>query len=799
MKRIILSLVLTAFSAACMAQVSFGDASIFNSDWKFHPGDIPDWCGAAVVYDDSDWESLELPHDWSVKGRLSPDLASCTGYLPGGIGWYRKHFSGSGLSGRGRAYIYFEGVYNRSSVFLNGHLLGERPSGYASFLYDMTPYLNLDGDNVLSVRVDHSRSADSRWYTGSGIYRNVWLVESGDIHFSRWGIGYRASDFSGSGCRVSVDVSVDGLEGASGRCMLSLAVKDASGKVVARSRVKALPTGTVEMKLRDVHRWSTEDPYLYTIEAELLSGREVLDRAVIEAGFRELEFDPDRGFALNGEWMKVKGVCLHHDAGVLGAAVPDEVWERRLRNLKEIGVNAIRTSHNPQSPVFYALCDRLGLLVMDEAFDEWEFPKRKWIEGWNVGTPSFDGTFDFFEEWGETDLRDMVLRDRNHPSVFLWSIGNEVDYPNDPYSHPVLDGGNTDFSQPAYGGYDPDAPDAMRIGEIARRLAGYVRDVDSSRPVTGALAGVAMSNNTAYPEVVDVVGYNYTESRYREDHERYPERVIYGSENGHDYAAWTAVRDNEFIFGQFLWTGTDYLGESTAWPSRGFYSGLLDFGSFLKPRGHFRASLWSGTPVCYIGTTLSRKDTIDAWDDWNYAEGDTVHVVCYTNAAHAELFLNGKPVGERREYDLSDGIISWDIPFSAGELRAVGYDSLGNPESEYSIVTSLRPCSLRASVDRTALSGRGAVAHVTVEVLDDNGNVVHLADNMITCTVEGPGVLLGLEGSDNSDMTDYTDNRQRAFRGRLLAYIRSGASGGEITVKFASPLLSGTSVTIPVN
>lgn len=279
--------------------------------------------------------------------------------------------------------------------------------------------------------------------------------------------------------------------------------------------------------------------------------------------------------------MKVKGVCLHHDAGVLGAVVPPEVWERRLNNLKEIGVNAIRMSHNPQAPVVYDLCDRLGLLIMDEASDEWEFPKRKWVKGWNKGEPAYNGSFDFFEEWIEQDVTDMVRRDRNHPSIFMWSIGNEVDYPNDPYSHPILDGST--INQPMFGGYKPDAPDAMRIGKIAKRLAACVRAVDTSRPVTGALAGVVMSNQTEYPEAIDVVGYNYTENRYDEDHATYPNRVIYGSENGSGLEAWYAVKDKEFIFGQFIWTGTDYLGESGAWPSRGLYTGLLDFGSFPKP------------------------------------------------------------------------------------------------------------------------------------------------------------------------------------------------------------------------
>ena len=824
MKKICLFVLGILAAASVSAQVSFGDAARFNEGWRFHLGDTPEAVEAG--FDDARWQQVVLPHDWSVKGRLSPDNASGTGYLPAGIGWYRKTFDGKQVSAA-QAYLYFEGVYNRSSVWLNGHLLGERPNGYISFMYDLTPWLNRDGENVLAVRVDHSRIADSRFYTGSGIYRDVWLVQAGDVHFAQWGVGYQAKSLTDKQAVVAVDAAIEGL--GARRAQLRLTLRSAEGAVVAKSTVRAAASQTVDLKLARPHRWSLDDPYLYTLEAEIVEGRQVLDRTQTQVGLRTLTFDPDKGFALNGNWMKVKGVCLHHDAGVLGAAVPEEVWERRLRALKdEIGANAIRTSHNPQTPVFYDICDRIGLLVMDEAFDEWEYPKRKWVEGWNVGTPAMDGTYDFFAEWGETDVRDMVRRDRNHPSIFLWSIGNEVDYPNDPYSHPILDGGNNDFKQPAYGGYNPKAPNAERIGEIAKRLSAVVRSVDTSRPVTGALAGVAMSNQTAYPEAVDVVGYNYTESRYAADHATYPDRIIYGSENSGNYAAWTAVRDNDFIFGQFIWTGTDYLGESNAWPSRGFHTGLMDFGSFPKPRGHFFASLWSEKPVCYIGTYLKPAfrqggrgagDSTDARDTWNYEDGQTVRVVCYTNAASAALFLNGRQVGEKQPYNKESGIIGWDVPYSAGTLRAVGYDASGKEVSSYEIKTSLRPYALRVRADRTALA-KGNVSHLIVEVVDDNGNFVPLADNQITCTIEGPAHLLGLEGSDNSDMGDYTDNVQRAFQGRLLAYVRGGTSpvpafrgrpgapqpayggpaptSGPVTVRFTAPLLKSAEITLTV-
>lgn len=780
------------------AQVSFGNAVKFNDDWLFSLKD--DSASHNPSFDDSRWRELHLPHDWSVEAQLSPSLASCTGYLPGGIGWYRKHFTVTDDSPR--HYIYFEGAYNRSEIYLNGHLLGKRPNGYVSFMYDLTPYLK-PGNNVLAVRIDHSRYADSRWYTGSGIYRDVWMVSASDVHFALWGVGWHAASLTDRRAEVAVETEIEKHLSLSGKLEVKAALYDASGRLVAQKSARVSDVGqgrskqSLTLKVPRPQRWDLDSPYLYTLKTELFHNGKRMDGSETPVGLRTLEFDANKGFALNGRWMKVKGVCLHHDAGTLGAVVPEEVWRRRLLNLKEIGVNAIRMSHNPQAPVVYDLCDRIGLLVMDEVSDEWEFPKRKWIQGWNVGEPGYDGTADFFEEWIERDVTDMVRRDRNHPSVFLWSIGNEVDYPNDPYSHPILDGSK--ISQPMFGGYKPEAPRAERIGKIAKRLAACVRAVDTSRPVTGALAGVVMSNQTEYPEAVDVVGYNYTEDRYDEDHATYPERIIYGSETRSDIDAWYAVRDRDFIFGQFIWTGTDYMGESGRWPSRGLYTGLLDFGSFPKPRGHFRASLWSEKPVTYIGTyPRHRYLSVDAWDIWNYEPGQDIRVVCYTNAPQARLLLDGKVVGEMKPYDKKTGIIHWDIPYQPGELKAEGCDAAGNVQSVYTIRTSGRPYALRVSADTTRLSSARATAHITIEVVDENGTVVKLGDNEITCTTEGPLRLLGLEGSDNRDMSDYTDNRHRAYHGRLLAYVQTTGKPGQARVRFTSPLLKGAEVSFDI-
>lgn len=747
--RLFTILLLMAVVMTAEAQTSFGKAERIDNGWLFRLQD--DSNAMNFDYDDSRWQRVVLPHDWGVTQPMSPDRGSCQGYLPGGIGWYRLHLRPDDvrLSEGQRLFIYFEGVYNRSSVYLNGQLLGYRPSGFASFLYDLTPHLHRDGSNVLAVRVDHSRQDDSRWYTGSGIYRPVWLVRSPDVHLALWGSAWRIRQLTASKAIVDVDVeTTDETHSSTSSLTAMVEILDADGKVVASTRtpIKAQDRRTVSLTVKQPRRWSLTSPYLYKIVTRLQDDDRDTDRAEVPLGLRTLTFSPDKGFALNGEWMKVKGVCLHDDAGVLGTAVPKDVWQTRLVNLKSLGCNAIRMSHNPHAPALYELCDSLGLLVMDEASDEWEFPKRKWLKGWNQGTPGFEGTFDFFEEWIDRDVADMVRRDRCHPSVFLWSIGNEVDYPNDPYSHPVLNG-DKDMTQPVYGGYKPEQPNAERIGTIAKRLSAVVRSIDSSRAVTGALAGVVMSNETAYPEAVDVVGYNYTESRYVEDHKKYPKRVIYGSENRHDLAAWQAVTENEHIFGQFLWTGIDYLGESGPWPARGSEAGLIDLAGFVKPNGWVRARMWG--------------------------------------------------------MDVADSLLSRQRPQTG------------------------RPYALRASF-RQGMSSIAAdhVAQVEIEVVDEQGRLVWLADNEISCRIQGRARLLGMENGDIRDTRvtsplsgNWAATRCRVKNGRLIAYIdghyvpmgnnqrnrnrrerfaddAAAPADGTVRVVFTSPLLERAEVVL---
>ncbi len=826
--RILSSLIFFLFCVTSLsAQPGFGEAEKINNNWKFRLQDVEN--GAQAHIQDQRWQRVDLPHDWSVKGQLSPTLASATGYLPGGIAWYRKQINIPAEKQGDKVYLYFEGVYNRSEVFVNGKSLGYRPNGYISFMYDATDYLNYGEENTIAVRVDHSQSADSRWYTGSGIYRDVWLVYANPVHIAQWGV-YAYPEKQKNAYQLKVEVELNNSSKSSVALNVKNELYSPSGKLISKQNNKlklADAKGTVNtaINVSNPTLWSLDNPALYTLKTYVYDGAKLIDQTETKTGFREFTFDPNKGFALNGEWMKVKGVCLHHDGGVLGSAITKEVWKRRLITLKEIGVNAIRTSHNAQASHLYELCDELGLLVMDEAFDEWEFPKRKWLEGWNAGTPGFQGSYDFFEEWAEKDLADQVKRDRNHISIFAWSIGNEVDYPNDPYSHPVLDGGEkTGFTQPIFGGYKKDAPDAMRLGAIAERLVKVVKQYDRSRPTTAGLAGVAMSNQTAYPSAIDIAGYNYTESLYDHDHAKYPERVIFGSENRHELAAWQAVTQREFIFGQFLWTGIDYLGESGRWPSRGFYSGLLDFGGFMKPRGYFRQSLWADQPMAYLGTYptpgrgaqsqmqdvwsqldasnegsnyVEKVPSMDAWNIWNYKEGQSIRVVCYTNAAQAELYLNGKVVGEKKAYDAQTGIIYWDIPYQDGKLEVKAMDKNGKQVSQYAIQSSGRPHAIKVISKSNALHP-GGVAQVAIQVVDEQGVPVMLSDEEVTCHIAGDAKLLGLEASNNSDMSDYTDNKQRVFYGRMIAYIKLGDHANEVAVRFSADWLKSADCTLQV-
>jgi beta-galactosidase len=777
----------------------------FNSGWKFYKGEITD--GQKPDLDDSAWRLLDLPHDWSIEGPFSKDNFSCTAYLPGGIGWYRKTFIVPENERERKVIIYFDGVYNNSEVWINGNYLGKRPNGYISFQYDLTPFMNYGKENLIAVKVDHSMYGDSRWYTGSGIYRNVKLITEEPVHIKQWGIYCKTSDVTTSGANLSTDISVVNETGKALRVsVISTLIFNNKAVGTAISKVEFNPgeEKTINQVINIVNPelWDTDNPNLYSLVTEI-RGREILDNIVTKVGFRDLKFDPDKGFFLNGKSMKLKGICMHHDAGTLGSAVPEEEITRRLDILKEMGCNAIRTSHNPFSTEFLDLCDAKGFLVIGEAFDEWELPKKKWLAGWNVGTPGKEGYAMNFTEWAGRDLQDFILRDRNHPSIIMWSIGNEVDYPNDPYTHPVL---NTEANPQTWAKFSEALPHADRLGEVARELVSIIKDLDKTRPVTAGLASALMSNETGYADALDAAGYNYQEFRYEADHKKYPRRPLYGSENGMTLDMWNSVADNDYVMGQFLWTGFEYLGEAGRYPTRSNTAGIIDLAGNKKPEFFFRQSIWSGKPMVFIGTSdrQVQRGPDNLWSHkrveplWNWDEGKIISVNSFSNCEEVELFLNDSSLGSKKMADFKNRTISWDVPYEKGTLKAVAKNK-GKVVADYELKTTGAPVKIVAVCEEKQLiADKQDISHIYVTLCDESGNAVYSAENEIICEIDGSVRLLGMEDSNPSNIEDYKDNRQHAFHGKLLIYLQSLDKAGLSKIKLTSPGLEPCNIELNV-
>ena len=796
---IVLYLLLTR--AALSSDKTGREIRNFNFDWKFYKGNIAG--GQNINLDDSGWRDIDLPHDWSIEGPFSKENSSCTGYLPGGIGWYRKTFTVPKSEKNRKIYISFDGIYNNSEVWINENYLGERPNGYISFQYDITPFIKYGKKNTVAVKADHSQAADSRWYTGSGIYRPVKLISTPAVHIGHWGVYITTPQVSETEATLSVKVTVSNESGNRVKAdiinyLLSGNDTVGSGKQeieLSQSEEKEI---THIIQVKDPVLWNVDNPALYNLVTLVKCGK-TCDNITTSVGFRTLRFDPDKGFFLNGKNMKLKGICMHHDAGALGAAVPEEEMARRLDILKELGCNAIRTSHNPFSPEFIDLCDQKGFLVIGEAFDEWELPKKKWLEGWNVGTPGKQGYAEYFSEWGKKDLRDFILRDRNHPSVIMWSIGNEVDYPNDPYTHPVL---NTEENPQTWAKFSDALPHADRLGEVARELVALIKELDKTRPVTAGLASALMSNETGYAEALDVAGYNYQEFRYAPDHKRYPARPLYGSENGMTLEMWNYVADNDYVMGQFLWTGIEYLGEAGRFPIRSNSAGIIDLAGNKKPEFYFRQSLWSDKPMVFIGTTdrLDQRGPVSLWAHkrvepvWNYEKGKIISINVFSNCEEVELFMNSSSLGSKKMEDFKNRTMTWEMPFEEGVLKAVAKNS-GNTVASYELRTTTSPLKLVAVCDKSAVrADRQELARIFVNIADEAANTVYKADNEIICEIEGPARLLGMEDANHSNTEDYKDNKQHAFHGRLLIYLQASDKPGQVTVSLNSPGLQGTTV-----
>lgn len=803
-KSILLVLLVMVFCTTTFVFAQRRQTILFNDNWKFYKGDIEN--AAKESFNDNNWRSLNLPHDWSIEGPFDEQWASGTAYLPGGIGWYRKTFElAPGLRSR-NIYLYFDGVYKNSEVWVNGHYLGKRPNGFIPFQYELTKYLHPTGKNIIAVKVDHSEFADSRWYTGSGIYRNVYVIATSPVSIDLWGVAFSTHQVSEENALANVSVSLTNHSSANADVIIKSTLINPEGKQIAQGQqlVKALPGNSsvseTHLSISKPQLWSIEHPDLYKLKVALYINGKITDDVVQNVGIRNARFDKDKGFFLNEENLKLKGVCIHDDAGVLGVAVPKEVWERRLKILKDGGCNSVRLSHNPHADYLYDLCDSMGLLVMDEAFDEWEIGKNKWIKGWNVGTPGQQGYHEYFKEWADRDLKDMILRDRNHPSIILWSIGNEIDYPNDPYTHEVLNTGN---NPQIYGkGFTPGHPPASDITVIAKHLVEVIKQNDTTRPVTAALAGVVMSNEVGYPEALDVVGYNYQEFRYPDDHIKYPNRIIYGSENGMNLIAWNAVADNEYISGQYLWTGIDYMGEAHQWPSKGSEAGLIDMAGFTKPDYYFRQSLWSNKPMIYIGTSAINKEVNtrrfgrSAEPVWNYAQGDSTRITCFTNCDEAELFLNSKSLGRKTLADSKEKTLVWNTIYEPGELMVKGYKN--RTEAVHSILrTAGEAYAIKALTDKHHFdNSKKQLAHVEINIVDKDENIIYNADNEITVNIDGPAILSGLESGNMVSHENNKSNKCKALHGKLMAYVQSTQKSGPVKIKLTSPGLKECVVEI---
>jgi signal recognition particle subunit SEC65 len=800
---LVLWMMMTLFQVSAQQQ---NGRELFNFNWRFHLGDLPDAFNPA--FNDAAWRLLDVPHDYSIEGAFDQKWPSCNSYLPGGIGWYRKSFLVPASAAGKKLSIQFDGVYKNSEVWINGHYLGKRPSGYVGFEYDLTPWMLAGQQNIIAVKVDHTDLTDSGWYTGSGIYRNVFLQYTALVHIRSGGVFVCTPEVSSTKAVVNTTVELENETAINCPVSISSSLLDAAGKTVSSTVQQGSISGgttkaiTLALTVTTPRLWSVDTPYLYTLRTTVSSGGKIIDQKEVRTGIRQIRFDPQQGFFLNGQNRKLKGVCLVHDAGVLGSAVPKAVWESRLRTLKEMGCNAIRACHNPHASEFLDVCDELGFLVIAEAFDEWVYPKTKWIDGWNQTKKVKNGYATYFPQWGVTDLHDQVRRDRNHPAVIMWSIGNEIDFPNDPYSHPSLDS----FANPqTFARYLPGNPDATALKALAQQLSGVVKALDTTRPVTSGLASAYMSTVVGYAGALDVTGYNYQENLYERNHQQYPGQILYGSETGHRFEYWKAVMDNDFVMGQFLWTGFEYLGESFKWPQRHNPFGIVDLGGFFKTEAYFRQSLWSEKPMAYIGawdTTVNEPTQYYLWDHhnalphWNWTANKIIRISGFTNAESMELFLNGRSLGTQQMRDFPDHVITWYVPYEKGQLKAIARNG-GKVVAVHELNTTGKATQLRAENDKVRLKAdRQDVTAIAVYIADENKRWVYEATNNVTVHTTGPVKLLGIENAAATDTALYKGNSHHAFRGRIKVYVQSLDQTGRATVHISSPGLKAAAVNL---
>ena len=775
----------------------------FNDHWRFYLGELN---GAeAVSYNDSSWDDVTLPHDYSIDQGFSTAAPAEqeSGYVLGGTGWYRKSFTlDESMQGK-TVSIDFDGVYMNATVYLNGEKLGTHPYGYTPFSF-VLPQDKLkfgSEENVITVKVDHKQPS-SRWYSGSGIYRDVKLTVADPVHVANYGTTVTTPDIESGKGTVSVvtEVQNDSSEAADVSVKQTVYEKGsdvpaAEGEKTKVQSVAAGKTARIEasVTVADPKLWDTENPNLYTVKTEVYVGDTLKDSYHSDFGFRWVNFTTEKGFYLNGKNIKLHGVSMHHDQGSLGSEAWERSVERQVQELKQMGVNAIRVTHNPASQVLIDVCNREGIMLVEEAFDCWLSGKAgntedygKWfyqtIESGNQIVNGREG-----EKWAEFDLKAMVRRGRNNPSIIMWSIGNEIDYPNDPYCHSSFTTmtGNNDADKPAEERqYNPKRPDAGRLAVLAGRLTKIVKEIDTTRPVTLAAAFPELSSRLGFLDSLDVAGYNYKEHLYEESHRRFPDKPFIGSENGHSLEAWEAVTKNPYISGQFLWTGIDYLGEAKGWPIHGSGAGLLTLAGFEKPGYYRRQSLWSSKPMVHLSTArpdADRGEWTPVSDTWNYPEEEEVLVKCYTNLPQAEIWLNEKCLGTFQKDPARDAIIL-TTAYVPGTLKALGKASDGT-EVSHALTTTGTACkiSLHCYEDTLPSATEPAFRQIEVHMKDTWGNPV-LSDTSLLHVNAENGRILGLENGDLADVTDYCAAFRRVYHGRLLIYVNYIDEEKEMTI-----------------
>ncbi|MDR1257666.1 MAG: DUF4982 domain-containing protein [Tannerellaceae bacterium] len=788
----------------------------FNEGWRFDLG-ADSLTATGSRTDDSGWRLLDLPHDWSIEadfGRRYP-AGTGGGALPGGMGWYRKSFALPAADKDKKVFIEFDGVYCNSRVWINGRLLGSRPNGYVSFSYELTPYLNFGTDNLIVVQADNSMQPNSRWYSGSGIYRNVRLVKTADIHVDTWGSYVTTPEISASNALVRVETTLRN-HGRTAPVEISTVIKDPSGRTVGQAvsshsfRGEDRAVIVQELAVSDPQLWDTDHPDLYTAVTSVLRDGLTIDDYGTTFGIRSFHWEPMSGFYINGRATKVLGVCMHHDLGCLGTAVSRRALERQLIILKDMGVNAIRTSHNPPAPELLDLCDRLGILVQDEAFDMWRRRKSR---------------FDYshhFDRWYRQDLSDQIRRDRNHPSVFMWSIGNEVleqwtDATADTLSldqaNLLLNAGRAEsVRQPG---------DSLSVQAlITATLASIVRELDPTRAVTAGNNETGPGNHLFRSGALDVYGFNYHEADFGPFPENFPGKTLIVSEstsglmsrgvyempsdsiiirperwdrpflrdehvnsaydNCHvpwgstHEVSWREVKRLSHVAGLFVWTGFDYLGEPTpyGWPSRSSFFGIVDLAGFPKDVYYMYQSEWTDKPVLHL------------FPHWNWKEGEMVDVwAYYSQADEAELFLNGRSLGVRAKTD-STFHVSWRVPFSPGELMAVSRKD-GNVVLSRRINTAGEPARIALKPDRSLIAADGEdLSFVTVEIEDKDGLPVPGASHLVRFSIDGgPGVIAGTDNGNQNDTVSLKKPERHAFNGKALVVVRSRKTPGTIRLR----------------